>query len=264
VRASTVSRMRHGARRAGRVLCGPTSMEPRPLWGSRAMFAVWAKPNSGCQACHARLSHARQSPCAYRRLRAHRVVRGLRVREARGLASWDACVAPPRVLWGRLPGQGPPAALSASTHGWAGGVRRCSVSTRCRTGTPGRWAGTRRGDAGADIHTSSTQTPMKRAVFLGRGACHTPERCCCTWRGQRASARGGQAPWDPFAPCGGRSYGLSSGVCPRLCRAHLSQTPGRIEAYACIHTSTSANAKCSYIERPSCVNSWPLGVIQRR
>jgi hypothetical protein len=34
-----------------------------------------------------------------------------------------------------------------------GGVRRCSVSTRCRTGTPGRWAGTRRGDAGADVHT---------------------------------------------------------------------------------------------------------------
>ena len=122
MRASTVSRTRHGARRVGRVLCGPTSMEPRPLWGSRAMFAVWAKPNSGCQACHARLSHARQSPCAYGRLRAHRVVRGLRVREARGLASWDACVAPPRVLWGRLPGQGPPAALSASTHGWAGGV----------------------------------------------------------------------------------------------------------------------------------------------
>jgi hypothetical protein len=125
-----------------------------------------------------------------------------------------------------------------------GGVRRCSVSTRCRTGTPGRWAGTRRGDAGADVHTSSTQTPRKRAVFLGRGACHTPERCCCTWRGQRASARGGQAPWDPFAQCGGRSYRLRSGVCPRLCRAHLSQTPGRIEAYACIHTSTSANAKC--------------------
>ena len=123
VRASTVSRTMHGARRAGRVLCVPTIMEPRPLWGSRAKFAVWAKPNIGCQACHASLSHARQSPCAHGRLRGHRVVRGLRVREARGLASWDACVAPPRVLWGRLPGQGPPAALSASTHGWAGGVQ---------------------------------------------------------------------------------------------------------------------------------------------
>ena len=51
------------------------------------------------------------------------MVLGLSVREARGIASWDAFVATPRVIWRLLPGQGPPASLYASTHGRAGCVQ---------------------------------------------------------------------------------------------------------------------------------------------
>src|SRR5215831_18448599 len=105
-----------------------------------------------------------------------------------------------------------------------------AASTRGRPWTPCRFAGTLRVDAGADVYTASTPTPRKRAVFMGCGACHTLEGCCCTWRCQLASAPGGTATEHPFSPCGGRSYGLGGGVCPRHCRAHLLQTPGLIEA----------------------------------
>ena len=110
-----------------------------------------------------------------------------------------------------------------------GGLRRCSGVNKVSHVAPCRFAGTLRVDAGADVHTASTQTPRKIAVFMGRGACRTLEGFCCTWRCQLASAHGGKATWYPFSQCGGRSYGLGSGVCPHHCRAHLLQTQGLIE-----------------------------------